>query len=179
MKIAYSTTLDDIVAFNRYHYAHSPTIRQMKVLWICSTNFLLLALGEACIIFFDASFDWVPVLLVPIGLMVLFQWWYYPRALARNARKLLGEGKNKGLIGPRELELTDTGLMSRNDIGMSFVVFAAIEKIGVDSKHLFIYINALTAHVVPADAVTEGDYQQFMEALEKRLTQDSDREIST
>jgi hypothetical protein len=171
MKIVYENTIDDIVAFTCYHYAHSRTVRQMQAAAVWGSSFVIVLIGVAVAVAADDPFFAVGVALSFVvlgGLNALFQAWYYPRYLARYARKFYREGKNKA-IGPHELELTDSGLVERNESGATMVRFKGIEKVVSSGKHVFIYVDAMSAHVIPCDAVSEGNWEQFVESLTQRM----------
>jgi hypothetical protein len=173
MKIVYETTIDDMVAFNRYHFTHSRYVRRLRAAWVWGTSCAIVGLGLISVVSDDplaSKVVVVAVLVVIAGLNALFQSWFYPRNLDRHTRKMYKEGKNKGVIGHRELELNDSGLVSRSEIGASMVFIEAIEKVVSNEKYVFIYMSAIMAYVIPRDAVSEGNCDQFVEALRQRIS---------
>jgi hypothetical protein len=84
-------------------------------------------------------------------------------------RKLFREGANKSLIGPHELELLGGELISRSPFSESKMRLEAVERIAFDGRYTYIYVGALTAHVIPQDSVWDGDLEAFSEALQREL----------
>jgi hypothetical protein len=80
------------------------------------------------------------------------------------------EGANKTILGPHELELTESDLIERTPFGESRVRFQAIERVASEGSHTFIYLSAVSANVIPHHAVSEGDREAFVAALQAKLT---------
>lgn len=172
MKIYYDTTLEDLVAFNRYHCDHSPSARRTMTLLKWSLP-LLLVLALGCVAFEDGSIAGLVAAvigLVLFGGLWLFLWPSYFRwSIDRHARRLYSEGANKGVIGPHELELIEDSLVERNPFGESSARLCVIEKIVTTEDFTFIYTSAMGAHVIPHETVDKGELRAFIDALEQRL----------
>lgn len=89
------------------------------------------------------------------------------RSADRQVRRLYREGKNRGILGPHEFEVSDAMLVERTPVGETRTVLAAVERVASDGTHTFIYLSALTAYVIPHGAVTEGDVDAFIAVVER------------
>lgn len=166
MKIRYEVTFDDIVAFNRYHLDHSPAMKRQRatatwgvplvVLFVCGALALLDEFDPTVILSCGAVFCVIYVLLVRRSI---------PATMEKNVRKLYCEGSNKGVLGQHELELSQNSLSKRTDSGMSSVFLSAIDRIVTTDDYTFIYINAVTAHVIPRHSLSEIEYRTFVDAV--------------
>jgi YcxB-like protein len=176
MKLHYEVTLDDLVAFNRYHWGRSPTIRRIirSQQWsIAIFLFSLFALGGAAISFFEN--DPIPALVFTgIGSVLAAMWfvWFpghYRNTMDKNVRRLYAEGSKVTAVGWHELELGDEMLIERNECGELRTRYAKIERIETSTNYLFIYLSSVLAHIVPLDDSTEGDPLLFRDALQRRM----------
>ena len=89
------------------------------------------------------------------------------RSIEKTVRKLYGEGANKGVLGPHELELVENSLIERTDAGATITALHAIEKIVSTDDYTFIYINVMAAHAVPRRCLNEVDYQAFVDSVNR------------
>ncbi len=168
MKIRYENTIDDVVAFNRFHCAHSRTVRRMRIFTMCCVAALgPLFAGAAALVTKDVWWLAAGALASVVGLILApgkFQ-----QHLDRHARKMYAEGTNKGLIGSHELELSDGELIARTPFGESHLRLEVIERVVSDGAHTFIYVSAVSGLAIRADAVTDGDLKAFVDALRRQL----------
>lgn len=168
MRIVYENTIDDLVAFTRFHAAHSQTIRRQRAIqvWIGTVSLLV---GGALFALMTKHF--VP-LVVGAVLTVLFLLWvpgYFRRYLEREARRIYAEGPNKSMIGWHELELGDGELIERSEFGGTRSALEVVDRIARDAQHTFIYVSSVSAHVIPHATVKEGNVEEFVVALQKQL----------
>ena len=168
MHLRYDNGLDDCIAFQSYHLAHSPHWKRVTVMfrWGIAGLFFVFAALRAL------SQSWVAVLVwCGVGVLwILMLPGFMLRSAKRNARKLYGEGTNKGWTGWHELEITDEGLVERTEASEQRTRWSAIERLGMTPDHMFVYVSALTAHVIPRASILEGNYESFVEGLKKKLS---------
>lgn len=166
MKLRYSNTIEDVVAFGRYHRKHSRTHRLIRLVlgWVVPGMLILLALT-----YLPVSLGSFLFFLIPVAFVLVLVHVVYEPLNGLMIRASLREGDNKGLLGPHELELCPPNLTERNLVGESTRWLGAVEKIGTTATHAFIFVGALEAHVVPRAAVTDGDYDAFVRALEQEM----------
>jgi hypothetical protein len=178
MRIRYRVAIEDVLAFQHYHCDHSPAVRQQRrvLIWgVPLVTFLLLGLimllPTRPLFTFDAE---LPVVACVAAATLCVLWIVLApgmlrKGMERNVRRLYGEGANLGTLGPHELEVTDTHLIERNPYGESHRVFQALEKVAFADGYAFIYVSAVSAHIVPGDAIEEGHFQAFLEMLERGI----------
>lgn len=166
MKIEYTVDLDDLAEFTRFHY-QSTTWTPRGTIKGGATFLILLSLmfaatGDlnACTFagILVASIAWT-VLSRPIVLWLL----------RRKAKALYAPGKNKALVGRHSLEISEGALQQRSEGGSDEVHFGAIERVAESPTHVFIYVSALSAHVVPRNKVAQGDLEAFVAQLRSRI----------
>ena len=166
MAIEYTVSLNDVAEFTRFHYrttVWSPraTIKGGAVLLIIVTLLLAvtddLAIGNFAIAVAGCT-AWT-IFYRPLALWILY----------RKARALYAPGKNKCLLGRHSLDVADDALHETSEGGTDEVQFAAIERVAEDSTHVFIYLSAMTAHIVPKSKVTGGDLAGFLAELRSRI----------
>ena len=91
--------------------------------------------------------------------------------MKRNVLKLYGEGKNKTILGEHILEITDTEIIDKTEPSEQRTRISAVELIGSNAEYVFIYIGALSAHIIPRNNILEGDADLFLEEVKKRYEQ--------
>lgn len=161
MIIRYNVSVEDIVAFNTYHCDLSPTVRRQRFI-VAGTIDLLLILAGA----FYAKANNQPTILVFACLFaVIFTvlyWVLFRRCIARTTTRLITEGSTLGIVGPHELEITDSFLIERTEVNESKHAWKGLQRIVHMPDHLIIYVTALTAYVIPKQSVTAGDVDEFL-----------------
>ena len=178
MRIRFETTLEDMVAFNRFHYANSPAWRRqlwMQLLAVPGTLVLVLVLlgvaflvsngppePVACIV--TAFCVGFPCLVLSAGWPFYIRW-QASRNLVRNVRRLLAEGSNRTMYGWRELELRDGRLYMHTELLESSLDLRAIEKIVGNDEYTFVYFGSVAAYVIPMDCYPEEEFRAFVAEL--------------
>ena len=162
--LRYSTTIEDLVAFNRFHNLHSPVLmRQRRLATVILPVAALIAVSVMAILSRDLWSFLFPFLF--IILYVAFLRRAYGKALDKKVRRLYSAGKNRAALGVQRLSIDEDGLRSESEVSSSTISFKGIEKIESSPTHTFIYLSALSAMIIPKDAVTEGDYEDFLAQL--------------
>jgi hypothetical protein len=73
------------------------------------------------------------------------------------------------VLGPHELELVGQELVERTPISESRTRLQAFERVVTEGGYTFVYLSAVTAHVIPHAAVRDGDPEAFVHALTQRM----------
>lgn len=168
MKLHYRLTLEDVVAFNRYHFAHSPLMKRNRMLGILVHIMVLLMVGIIGSILLQEALILIPALI----LLALSVFLHVPRQIRhfdKQVRKFYQEGSNKSLLGDKELELTETTLIETTTFGETRKNLYAIEKVVATDEYAFIYVSAVGAHIIPRAAVSKGDFDAFLATLQDRV----------
>jgi len=174
MRIGYENTIEDLVAFTHYHSAHSPSVRRAIFRNQCYTAVAFsVILGLAA---FGGAAEREPVTLAGFAVLIAAYIIVTPRVVrwrtARQARRLYAESANKGVVGPHELELIGDELIERTPANELRTKLRSVERVVTDNGYTFIYLSVLSAHVIPHEAVMEGDLAVFLKALKDRLRRD-------
>ena len=168
MKIRYGNTVKDIVAFGGNVCAESPTIRRkMLVSMVLAGVFTLLLFVTMAIILPSMAMLVGGIIGAPISMWMASS--LFRDRVQASFRKIYSEDANKRLLGERELELTETSLRAKSQYGEGTLLLDAVEKVISTEKHTFIYVGTADAFVIPRAAVTEGDYDAFVEAVRQRV----------
>jgi len=154
VEVEYEVTMEDMVEFNRYHMAHSPTVRRTlrSARLLASAAFvgigILISVAEGTFTGL-AAFGLVSVLwflLMPAFIV---------RRTIKNVRRMLSEGENRGLLGKCTLSIAVDGLRVVRETGESTFAWCAVERIVTSERHVYIYVGATSALVIPKDAFAD------------------------
>lgn len=164
--------MDDIIAFNLYHYEHSPTTRRqmywMRYIWPVVIALLIIAIGSLAGLAFWST---------GAGLAVILVWViFFPKLLRRELRSrmrsYLLEGGNAAMIGKRTLSLDPDSIVETSDAGENKTRWSAVEKIVKHQDVIYIYISAVFAHAVPRRAFeTDAEFNRFFETARELKAQ--------
>jgi 4-amino-4-deoxy-L-arabinose transferase-like glycosyltransferase len=168
MQLRFENRLDDIFAFNRYHWQTSTVLRRAQrrplvgvaVVWLAGAV-VLAALEQSPLVLAAGAV----LTALGVGLTYLLTVWRQRQV----TRQLLAEGANKSLYGWHELELDGDQLTKRSLYMTTTMDLRLIEQIAETPQHAFIYISGISALIVPRRDVADGDYEDFMEELRSRL----------
>ena len=171
MQLGWENTMEDLVAFNKYHYKHSPVLRRRR-----QTLLAIVAVLE--FLWFFWCFGWTHPELALLYLIVTFaigillglclRWLIGDRLI----RRLYSREKNRSFFGAHELELTDEYLIHRTAYTDSKVAWGVIERIESTKDHTFIYVGTNSAVIIPHERITQGVYGVFMQDLGRRFKPD-------
>jgi hypothetical protein len=162
MKLRYVNAVEDVIALARHHSRHSTTHRLLVALarWVMPGLLILVSLPYLGV-------NWTAFLygLIPAVVIMLTFGWVYDALYGLMIRARHREGKNKGVLGPHELELAPPDLIERTPVSETRHWLGALERVVTTPTHAFIYLNSFSAHVIPRAGVTDGDFEAFVEAV--------------
>ena len=175
MTVEYELTLEDLIAFNMYHFEHSPTMRRQLLQMRLTLSAVTVVLVLVVIYIMRQSLGETGMNLpsqVIAGGAGLILFLIYPRFarsdIRKRSAKLLREGQAPGSTGRVQLTLLPEGLLSRSRSGESLLRWSATEKLVMDEQHLLLYYAPLLAVIVPRRAfASAADEQQFIEAVKR------------
>jgi len=150
LKIDYSLTEEDYLAFNLFHAKNSKAVSKSLML----QRFL------SPIVFITAAFtfSWIGDVSLTaslIGFSFISILWivYYPKyfyyLLTKNSKKMLQEGKNDGLLGDRYMTLSKEGITDVSSSGETKANWSGIKSIQEDDSRFYLYNSALSAYIIP------------------------------
>lgn len=168
MRISFSLSVEDYVAFSVYHIRNSPSCQRARVLWGVVVPLVLFGFFGV-INFRDGGWSSLPFAAIPGAFLVLWVYGGESGRTRKNARKLFAEGENRSLNGLQRLEATEGGLIDANELSESRFNWRMIERIADTPDYYFIYVGAAKGVIVPKQKVTEGDFEAFRRIVEERF----------
>ena len=167
--LRYEVDFDDIMEFQRFHYAHSPTMRNQRYGLIGFVSLVTIAFCLQTLSEYPLShrFAMAAPLVLLNGFVVYF---YLKWSITRQTRKLNREGSNLGILGEHELRLDEKGLTEITSVNESRYTYSGLSRIEETSDYAFIYISTLQAHVVPKKKIVDGDIGSFMSIIRQRVS---------
>lgn len=148
MEVEYQVTIDDVIRFNLYHVAHSPFGRRQKWLTRYPVAISLPIFGLLDYVFTGKVAPLVTFCLIAlVWYAVTPAWWEWD--VGRRTRKVLGEGMNRGLLGPSTLTIGSEGLRVVGDTGETSLKWSAVERVACSGTHTYIYLGATSALMIP------------------------------
>jgi hypothetical protein len=172
MIIRFERTMDDMIAFNDFHYSHSPFMKRF-MFWYRWGGALFIFL--VCTLLIQALTPGSPALFAPLlslvgaGVFAAIAPSAIRRRMRKQVRKLYSEGKNVSALGELELELTDTGLIAKSAYTETKLAWGAIERIESTPTHTFLYLSSVQAYIIPHNKIIEGDYRALMAEIGRRF----------
>ncbi len=174
--LKYTITIDDLIAFNMYHVKNSPTVRRnFYILQICVAGtifvfFLCQAILQRKLSpliggFFGALFGYI--------FFTCFLTLTYSLGIKTTTTKMFKEGSAKGILGEHILELTDTEIIERTSVNELKTMISFLERVETTSEYAFIYISSLQAHLIPRSSIIEGNLDNFLQELNRKIEEKS------
>jgi len=162
MDIDYTLGPDDITAFNRYHFKASASTQRSY--W----RGLLTGVGVALFLFvvFRGWESWISALFPVVFL--LFYVVAYPISIRRTisgiGKQVAKEGRNAGLLTTHHFSIDEAGLVDRTSVTETRTSWEGVERVVQTDAHIFLYVSATSAHVIPKAAfATPQQAQEFFE----------------
>jgi hypothetical protein len=172
MNIEYERTMDDLIDFHLFHYAHSKVIRQQSLGWrILMTLFTVLT--PIVVLFLLYRHLLMPVLVMSAlgGALIFFLYPYLERrSIVGRLRKLVSEGDNSAILGHQAISLSPDGIFNKSQSGEGKLNWSSISKVTRTEKHIYLHIGAMNAVVVPTRAFASGaQREEFLSYVDAHL----------
>ena len=172
MRIHFERTMDDMIAFNDYHFRHSPYMKRFMFWYrlIGALAIILLSTLLIQILLPPSPYPFGFIMsLIGAGFFVAIAPTMIQRRMKKQARKLYSEGKNASALGAQELEVTETGLIARSEYFETKMAWGAIERIESTPTHTFLYLSSVQAYIIPHDKIHEGNYHALLTEIGRRF----------
>jgi len=172
MRLYFERTLDDMIAFNDFHFRHSPYMKRFMFWYrlIGALAIVLVSTVLSQVLTPTAPFLFSFILsLIGAGVFVVLAPSLVQKRMKKQVRKLYSEGKNVSALGAQELELTDTGLIARSEYMETKLAWGAIERIESTPTHTFLYLSSVQAYIIPHDKIREGNYHALLTEIGSRF----------
>ena len=150
MNIHYELTEEDYINFNLYHIKHSKMGKRSLLLQRIVTPFLYIIV--AYLFSMIGNLPFLPLFItffIVSALWVIFYPKYFYRLIARNAKKMIKEGKNDDLLGKHQLKMTEEGLVDTTANKETKVTWTGITAIQEDDGYFFLYNSSVSAYILP------------------------------
>ena len=141
--------MDDLVAFNKYHHAHSPTLRRQMygpaiLAGLAAVAFALIELLKPSP---RGSTYWpsvVLLLLAAAGYPAFHRFW-----LSRTVRAMFSEGSLEPFLGKKEVSMTPVEIVETGATRSTTVRWPCVQRVVQNQDVLYVYISATEAIVLP------------------------------
>jgi hypothetical protein len=91
------------------------------------------------------------------------------RTARQNARRIYAECRNRTLIGWHRLTLEEEGIREESEGGSHYTKYSSLERLAETDAFVYVFTDAVQAHVIPRDRLSSGDLTAFLSALRERL----------
>ena len=164
MKITYTNTIDDAVEWQMHLIKNSPFFRK-KIFWSSLITSIILLMGFLIIGYIMQNIGLIIIGAITAPFYYLFISSWIKRDTKKNARRIYEEGESKGFLCEHELEISEEELIDRTPFGAQSLKWESIERICTVDDYTFVYVGAVSAHVLPRKRVTKGNYYDFVNEL--------------
>ncbi|MGQ9807317.1 MAG: YcxB family protein [Armatimonadota bacterium] len=164
----YDFTLEDALAFNEYHFRRSPAGRRARLrhMFLPPAIWMGLALGFEAFVGGDTNHSFAVALAAVSAMWILTAPLFLARQIRRSVQRMYGEGRNRALFGRHVMTVSSEGVTDEGPGTRTQTRWESVERIARSMDHLFIYLNAVAAHVVPARAFRDrGEFERFVESV--------------
>jgi hypothetical protein len=166
-EITYQLSEADLVALAEHNHKRSKTFRKTRRRAVLGAIFFF---SLAALVFWLQFKD--PVLSITFCAAGMLFALVFPLRLKRNLRRTVnaayGEGKNRALFVRQTMRVEDDALVLESVAMSNRIKWEYIERVDITDDYMFVYLSALSAHVVPADGIIRGDYDYFVHEVQKR-----------
>ncbi|MFA6261937.1 MAG: YcxB family protein [Bacteroidia bacterium] len=112
-------------------------------------------------------------ILILLGLGLLLLWYglivpkeYFLSVSEKMVNRIIKEGKNQDLLGKHHLEIMDDHMVFQTENSKSTFSNRMIEKILQDEDYFFLYLNAMSAIIIPKNSFLQtSDKMKFMQIM--------------
>jgi len=168
MKLEYEITKQDYIDFNIYHMNHSIAMKHSLFIqrFLIPIMFLILPMFLVKVTDIPLSY-WFGVFIISSILWIIYYPKFFEKCIERNISKMLDEGKTTGVVGNHTFSYTEEGVVDKTEF--SETRYNLIEKVVESKEHIFIYVSAVMAYIIPIRIFDSVDEKvNFLSILNKR-----------
>lgn len=167
MEITFRVSEEDLIAISDHIHGTSKTLRRSTLRAVIVSPLIFTA--GAAGIWLATGDPVIPAALLFSAVLLLLT---LPRRF-KNVRRRLNsrifrEGKNRALFEPQILRIEHDVLVNETIAGESRTKWTYIEKVDVTEDRTFVFLNVARAHVIPRHGILRGDYEFFVDELQRR-----------
>ncbi|MCB2312820.1 YcxB family protein [Clostridium tagluense] len=169
MNLEYQITKQDYIDFNIYHMTHSVTMKRSLFILRFIFPIIFLVLPIFLIKITDIPlWYWSSVCIISSVLWIIFYPKFMKRSVEKRISKILEEGKTTGILGNHNFSFTEEGVVDKTEF--SETKYNVIEKVVQSETHIFIYVSAVMAYIIPIRIFGSVDEKsEFLNILNKTL----------
>lgn len=168
LSVTFTSTLDDMVAFNKYHFANSPSSRRARAMTIwgfAATLVLMMGIMSAI----EGTYFHVICGTIIAAAYIPYARWRYQVSLRKTVERLYMEGVSKGSPRSHTIRILDDGILETTAVGDYKTLWAGVERVVQDSGYIYIYVGPVQAHVIPVNRIEAGDLPAFVSRLNQEM----------
>ncbi len=158
MEINYNLTEEDYIHFNLYHVKNSKTGKQ-ALTWqqfLSPLFFIIIAYIYSMI----SDMPFLPLFItffIMSILWIVFYPKYFYNLITRNAKKMIKEGKNEGLLGEHSMKMTEEGIVDTSLQRETKVTWSGITGFKEDDGYIYLYNSSVSAYILPKREINHVD----------------------
>ncbi len=167
MNLEYEFTEQDYIEYNLYHYQNSPSTKRLLLIQRYGVALLFMILAPLMHLISQVPFSYylISFAIASIVWIVLFPK-IVEQSMKKRILKMVEEGKRNYLFGRHELRITQDGIHGKT--GVSETTWHRIERAVETEKHVLVYLNSITAFVVPKSAFgSQEEKDRFLEEVSR------------
>lgn len=166
INLQFTIDRDDLRAFSRAFYDHSPTVKASlrRSQWVFP---ILMVIASSYFFFRHGGAS--PFVFVVAGLL----WFlcypaYFRRHLVKATEKLLKEGSHEKSLGSYIVSLGEEGLWSESPTGEAKYKWEAVDRILLTDSHLHIYLVGLSGYPIPRRMIDDPKIHEAKAFIESK-----------
>ena len=163
MKIAYSLTVEDNMAFVRHQYETMPAIQRSRKRSLAVASILFPFIGVLAYV--EESWLVLGGGLVLAAAYVWFVGYFHRRGFLKRMERLLRERKGDSPDESVELTLVDDELHLKTDTTEATATLDRFSQMDETDEYTFLYVNEQKAIIIPRLTLKEGSYGEFVGEL--------------
>jgi len=158
---------DDALAFGDYFHSRSDSHRRQLLFIRIAPSLILFLLAVFYLLTTKLQIFSVPLLFGGLFFLIFgphFVKWRMRKALL----KVIREGQNLSVLGDQRIVITPKEIVRFHSYGHSATYWPAIEGIEMGTEHLFVFVSANSAFIMPfRDFARKDDIKLFFETMQK------------
>jgi hypothetical protein len=159
VKLNYTLTMDDVLAFLRYHFRNSPKMKRTFFLYRTLIPAVICAvLAMALTNNFSESFSWetAAILAVCYGLAFAVIPMTMKRSIERATKRMYTRDRQKDLLGQHKTVLDGESVTDESRFGTARYEWGAVLSAPRTEGHLFLYVSPESAMIIPLKGLGKG-----------------------
>ena len=174
MRFRYRVSLEDQLAFTRYHLKHSPRARRNRQKGLYLIPPVLAALALIAWLTFPGLWWLAAGLFVLAGLYVIGYPFLYNYVVLREVRRRGEEDPEGRFERVQEMGITPEGLVIPTPQGPGLIEWARLHEVVIAEHHIYIYVNEVNSLIVPEDKIEDQPFEQVAAALQDHIRRKAD-----